>query len=63
MNLKTDLGLFAFTNRELGLRPTRKSMGFLLDACVTRKDLDDSRFIWNEYEAQDLRHDIFCFVT
>ena len=51
MNLMTDLDLLAFTKRELGLNPTRKILGFLLDACVTTKDLDNYGFIWNEYEA------------
>ena len=54
MNLKTYLDLLAFTKRELGLRPRQKSLGFSLDVCITIKDLDNARFIWNEYETQGL---------
>ena len=49
--LKADLDLLTFTKREFGLRPIRKSLGFLRDACVTNKDLDNARFIWNEFET------------
>ena len=62
MNLKIGLDLLAFTKKELGLRSTQKSLGFLLDVRVTNKDLDNAHFIWNEYEAQGLRHYIFGFI-
>ena len=52
VNFKTGLDFLAFTKRELSLRPTqKKSLGFLLDVCVTSKDLDNAHFIWNEHEA------------
>ncbi|KAL3508535.1 hypothetical protein ACH5RR_027936 [Cinchona calisaya] len=48
--------------KELDLRPSRKSLDFLLTACVSAKDLEACFLIWKEYKAAGLPYNVLSFV-
>ncbi|CBI20513.3 unnamed protein product, partial [Vitis vinifera] len=62
VNLKIGLDLLTAIKEELGLRPSRKSLDFLLAACVNGKDLDNSRLIWREYQTAGFTHNVLSFL-
>ncbi|XP_027063297.2 pentatricopeptide repeat-containing protein At4g04790, mitochondrial-like isoform X2 [Coffea arabica] len=48
--------------KDLDLRPSRKSLDFLLTACVSAKDLESCFLIWKEYKAAGLPYNVLSFV-
>ncbi|XVF77629.1 hypothetical protein PTKIN_Ptkin14bG0061600 [Pterospermum kingtungense] len=56
------LALLQAIKNELGLSPSRKSLDFLLNACVSAKDLQNSLLIWNEYQAAGLPYNVLTFL-
>lgn len=47
---------------ELGLRPSRKTLDFLLTACVNSNDLETCFLIWREYQEADLPYNVLSFL-
>ena len=62
MNLKIGLDLLTAIKEELSLRPSRKSLDFLLAACVNSNDLHNARLIWNEYKAAGFTHNVLSLL-
>lgn len=62
VNLKNGLELLTAIKEELGLRPSRKSLDFLLAACVVSKDLHSSGLIWKEYKAAGFVHNVLSLL-
>ncbi|XP_022716952.1 pentatricopeptide repeat-containing protein At4g04790, mitochondrial-like isoform X5 [Durio zibethinus] len=60
--LQIGLALLQAIKDELGLTPSRKSLDFLLSACVNAKDLQNSLLIWNEYKAAGLPGNVLTFL-
>ncbi|XVF70531.1 hypothetical protein PTKIN_Ptkin11bG0169000 [Pterospermum kingtungense] len=60
--LQIGLALLQAIKDELGLAPSRKSLDFLLTACVNAKDLQNSLLIWNEYQAAGFPRNILTFL-
>lgn len=56
------LNLLQSIKEELGIRPSRKSLDFLLSACVITKDSKSSILIWKEYEKAGLPYNVLSFV-
>lgn len=56
------LDLLQAIKEELGVRPSRKSLDFLLSACVNTKDSKTSFLIWKEYETAGLPYNVLGFV-
>ncbi|KAL8510528.1 hypothetical protein ACS0TY_017375 [Phlomoides rotata] len=56
------LNLLQAVKEELGIRPSRKSLDFLLSACVITKDSKSSFLIWKEYEKAGLPYNVLSFV-
>lgn len=56
------LDLLEAVKSEVGVRPSRKSLDFLLSACTNAKDAKASFFIWEEYERADLPYNVLSFL-
>lgn len=56
------LDLLEAIKNEVGIRPSRKSLDFLLSACTSAKDANASFLIWKEYERADLPYNVLSFV-
>ena len=61
-DLQIGLALLQAIKDELGLTPSRKSLDFLLNACVNAKDLQNSLLIWKEYQAAGFRYNVLTFL-
>lgn len=62
IDLHIGLALLQAMKDELGLTPSRKSLDFLLNACVSAKDLQSSLLIWNEYQAAGLPYNVLTLL-
>lgn len=56
------LDLLQVIKEELGIRPSRIGLNFLLSSCVNAKDLKSAVFIWKEYEAADLPYNVSTYL-
>lgn len=56
------LDLLEAVKEEVGVRPSRKSLDFLLSACTNAKDTKSSFLIWKEYERAGLPYNVLSFV-
>ncbi|GMH05708.1 hypothetical protein Nepgr_007548 [Nepenthes gracilis] len=61
-DLQIGLELLEAIKEELKLRPSRKCLDFLLNACVNAKDSKSSLLIWKEYEKAGLPHNVLSFL-
>ncbi|KAK6154400.1 hypothetical protein DH2020_008648 [Rehmannia glutinosa] len=61
-DMQFGLNLLQAIKEELGVQPSRKSLDFLLSACVTAKDSKASFVIWKEYETAGLPYNVLSFV-
>ncbi|KAG6387397.1 hypothetical protein SASPL_152584 [Salvia splendens] len=57
------LNLLEAVKEEVGVRPSRKSLDFLLSACTSAKDTKSSFLIWKEYERAGLPYNVLSFVV
>ncbi|KAI3673777.1 hypothetical protein L6452_39907 [Arctium lappa] len=56
------LDLLQAIKEDIGIRPSRRSIDFLLSACVNAKDLDRSFIVWKEYQTAGLPYNVLTFV-
>lgn len=56
------LDLLQAIKEDIGIRPSRKSLDFLLSACVSAKDLERSYLVWKEYETAGLPYNVLTSV-
>lgn len=56
------LDLLQTIKEDIGIRPSRKSLDFLLSACVNAKDLERSYLVWNEYQTAGLPYNVLSYV-
>ncbi|KAL8243415.1 hypothetical protein R6Q59_009673 [Mikania micrantha] len=56
------LDLLQALKDDIGIRPSRKSLDFLLSACVNAKDLKRSFLVWNEYKTAGLPYNVLSYV-
>ncbi|EOY12570.1 Tetratricopeptide repeat-like superfamily protein, putative isoform 2 [Theobroma cacao] len=56
------LALLQAIKDEIGVIPSRKSLDFLLMACTNAKDLQNSLFIWKEYQLAGLSYNILSYL-
>ncbi|GFP89983.1 pentatricopeptide repeat-containing protein at4g21880 mitochondrial [Phtheirospermum japonicum] len=61
-DMQFGLDLLQAIKEELGVRPSRKSLDFLLAACVSAKDSKASFVVWKEYETASLPYNVLSFV-
>ncbi|KAG8365041.1 hypothetical protein BUALT_Bualt18G0061700 [Buddleja alternifolia] len=61
-DMKFGLDLLQAIKEELGIQPSRKSLDFLLSACVNAKDSKSSFLVWQEYEKAGLPYNVLSFV-
>lgn len=61
-DMQFGLDLLGAIKNEVGIRPSRKSLDFLLSACTSAKDANASFLIWKEYERADLPYNVLSFV-
>ncbi|XWS51936.1 hypothetical protein CRYUN_Cryun11dG0024700 [Craigia yunnanensis] len=61
-DLRIGLALLQAIKDELGLTPSRKSLDFLLTACVNAKDLQNTLLIWNEFQAAGFPGNVLTFL-
>ncbi|XP_057473800.1 pentatricopeptide repeat-containing protein At4g04790, mitochondrial-like [Actinidia eriantha] len=61
-DLQFGLDLLQAIKEELQVRPSRRSLDFLLSACVSAKDLNSSLLIWKEYHASGLPYNGLTFL-
>ncbi|CAI9756968.1 unnamed protein product [Fraxinus pennsylvanica] len=61
-DMQFGLSLLKAIKTELGVCPSRKSLDFLLAACVNAKDTKTSFLIWNEYEKAGLPYNILSYL-
>ncbi|XP_022877504.1 pentatricopeptide repeat-containing protein At4g04790, mitochondrial-like isoform X1 [Olea europaea var. sylvestris] len=61
-DMQFGLSLLKAIKTELGVRPSRKSLDFLLSACVNAKDTQTSFLIWKEYEKAGLPYNILSYL-
>ncbi|KAL1567046.1 pentatricopeptide repeat-containing protein, mitochondrial-like isoform X1 [Salvia divinorum] len=54
--------LLEAVKEEVGVRPSRKSLDFLLSACTNAKEAKSSFLIWKEYEKAGLPYNVLSFV-
>lgn len=48
--------------KENGIQPSRRSLDFLLSACVFAKDLERSYIVWEEYQNAGLPYNVLTSV-
>ncbi|KAK1407047.1 hypothetical protein QVD17_38657 [Tagetes erecta] len=56
------LDLLQAIKEDIGIRPSRKSLDFLLSACVNAKDLERSYIVWSEYQTAGLPYNVLSYV-
>ncbi|KAF5807413.1 putative tetratricopeptide-like helical domain superfamily, pentacotripeptide-repeat region of PRORP [Helianthus annuus] len=56
------LDLLQALKNDIGIRPSRKSLDFLLSACVNAKDQERSFLVWNEYQTAGLPYNVLSYV-
>ncbi|KAL4566833.1 hypothetical protein LXL04_030958 [Taraxacum kok-saghyz] len=56
------LDLLKEIKEDIGIRPSRKSLDFLLSACVNAKDLERSFLVWKEYKTAGLPYSVLTSV-
>ncbi|XP_076910860.1 pentatricopeptide repeat-containing protein At4g04790, mitochondrial-like [Bidens hawaiensis] len=56
------LDLLQALKNDIGIRPSRKSLDFLLSACVNAKDPERSFIVWNEYQTAGLPYNVLSYV-
>ncbi|KAL9236357.1 hypothetical protein vseg_011038 [Gypsophila vaccaria] len=61
-DLQIGLDLLTAIKEDLGLRPSRKCLDFLLSACVRCKDLQKAQLVWKEYEIAGFPHNILSLL-
>ncbi|KAL5540025.1 hypothetical protein UlMin_043980 [Ulmus minor] len=61
-HLQTGIDLLRIVKNEFGITPPRKSLDFLLHACVNAKSLQNAQIVWKEYQAAGLPHNILNFL-
>ncbi|KAL3636805.1 hypothetical protein CASFOL_019104 [Castilleja foliolosa] len=61
-DMQFGLDLLRAIKEELGVRPSRKSLDFLLAACVNAKDSKASFVVWKEYGTAGLPYNVLSFV-
>ncbi|KAL2476241.1 Pentatricopeptide repeat-containing protein [Abeliophyllum distichum] len=61
-DMQFGLSLLKAIKTELGVRPSRKSLDFLLSACVNAKDIKTSFVIWKEYELAGLSYNVLSYL-
>ncbi|GER56575.1 pentatricopeptide repeat-containing protein [Striga asiatica] len=61
-DMQFGLDLLQALKEELGVKPSRKSLDFLLTACVSAKDSKASFIIWKEYKAAGLPYNVLSYV-
>ena len=47
---------------ELGLRPSRQCLDFLLSACANAGDLKNARLIWKEYKIAGFPYNVLSYL-
>ncbi|OVA11163.1 Pentatricopeptide repeat [Macleaya cordata] len=60
--LEIGLDLLRAIKEEVGLRPSRTSLDFLLAACVSAKDGPHAWLIWEEYQKAGLLYNVLSFL-
>ncbi|KAH0910445.1 hypothetical protein HID58_033766 [Brassica napus] len=53
-DVKLGMDLLRYIKEELGFVPSRKSLDFLLHACVNAKDMKNGLLVWKEYQSAAL---------
>ncbi|XP_073273049.1 pentatricopeptide repeat-containing protein At4g04790, mitochondrial-like isoform X1 [Primulina huaijiensis] len=61
-DMQFGLNLLQAIKSELAVRPSRKSLDFLLSACVNCKDAKTAFAIWEEYKKAGLPYNVLSFV-
>ncbi|KAL3639931.1 hypothetical protein CASFOL_014899 [Castilleja foliolosa] len=61
-DMQFGLDLLRAIKEELGVQPSRKSLDFLLAACVNAKDSNACFKVWKEYETAGLPYNVLSFV-
>lgn len=61
-DMQFGLSLLKAIKTELGVCPSRKSLDFLLSACVNAKDTKTSFLIWKEYKKAGLPYNILSYL-
>ncbi|KAK9269666.1 hypothetical protein L1049_001444 [Liquidambar formosana] len=61
-DLQIGLDFLRAMKEVLGIQPSRKSLDFLLGACVNAKDCLTSQLVWKEYQATGLPYNVLSFL-
>ncbi|XP_022634393.1 pentatricopeptide repeat-containing protein At4g04790, mitochondrial isoform X3 [Vigna radiata var. radiata] len=61
-HLQIGLDLLWAIKDELGLRPSRQCLDFLLSACANAGDLNNARLIWREYEIAGFPYNVLSYL-
>ncbi|XP_051135646.1 pentatricopeptide repeat-containing protein At4g21880, mitochondrial-like isoform X2 [Andrographis paniculata] len=61
-NMQFGLNLLQAIKEEFGVSPSRKSLDFLLSACVNAKDSDAAFMIWKEYKIAGLPYNVLSYL-
>ncbi|KAK2984793.1 hypothetical protein RJ640_004618 [Escallonia rubra] len=61
-NVQIGLDLLQAIKEDFGLHPSRKTLDFLLSACVKAKDLQSAFLIWKEYQTAGLPYNVLSFL-
>ncbi|XP_042042025.1 pentatricopeptide repeat-containing protein At4g04790, mitochondrial-like isoform X1 [Salvia splendens] len=61
-DMQFGLNLLEAVKEKVGVRPSRKSLDFLLSACTNAKDTKSSFLIWKEYKRAGLPYNVLSFV-
>ncbi|WVZ03720.1 hypothetical protein V8G54_024526 [Vigna mungo] len=61
-HLQFGLDLLWAIKDELGLRPSRQCLDFLLSACANAGDLNNARLIWREYEIAGFPYNVLSYL-
>ncbi|KAJ9568091.1 hypothetical protein OSB04_004057 [Centaurea solstitialis] len=62
IDVQFGLDLLQAIKEDIGIQPSRRSLDFLLSACVNAKDLDRSFVVWKEYQTAGLPYNVLTFV-
>lgn len=62
IDVQFGLDLLQAIKEDIGIQPSRKSLDFLLSACVKSKDLKRSFVVWKEYPRADLPYNVLSYV-
>ncbi|XP_058219972.1 pentatricopeptide repeat-containing protein At4g21880, mitochondrial-like isoform X2 [Rhododendron vialii] len=61
-DMQFGLNLLQAIKEQLDVRPSRKSLDFLLGACASAKDLQSSNLIWKEYQIAGLPYNVLSYL-